>query len=337
MFFAFIYIVPFFKIANEIKIVLFVCFLLIGHVINNIVNSPKINWFMSLVDDKKRGRFTANKEIFSLIGGVIFSFIAGLVIDYYDAIGNQEGSFIFCGVSIFVLMVGHAMTLFFSKEKPAQEDEKLEIKQLFMELIKDKKLLTVILVPVLWSVAHYATTPFYGTYQIKEPGFSMTFVSILSVVYALFRSVFSKPLGKLADKYSFVKMLNICFIIELIAFGVNMFTVPENGKILFTMHYVLYAIGMAGINSGEINLIYDYVSPKKRIGALALKSTLAGFTGFFTTILVSLLVERIQNNGNSFLGLNVYAQQVVSLIGVLVVPGLLLYVNIVLKNQKTKK
>lgn len=167
MFFAFIYIVPFFKIANEIKIVLFVCFLLIGHVINNIVNSQKINWFMSLVDDKKRGRFTANKEIFSLIGGVIFSFITGLVIDYYDAIGNQEGSFIFCGVSIFVLMVGHAMTLFFSKEKPAQEDEKLEIKQLFMELIKDKKLLTVILVPVLWSVAHYATTPFYGTYQIK--------------------------------------------------------------------------------------------------------------------------------------------------------------------------
>ena len=72
---------PFIKISQTAKIVLVIAFLLLGHVINNVVNSPKINWFMSLVDDHKRGGFTANKEIVSLIGGMVFSFAASAVID----------------------------------------------------------------------------------------------------------------------------------------------------------------------------------------------------------------------------------------------------------------
>lgn len=115
-------------------------------------------------------------------------------------------------------------------------------------------------------------------------------------------------MGKFADKHSFASMLNICFIIMLVAYGINIFTVPENGKVFYTIYYMLYAIAMAGINSATINLIYDYVDKEKRVGALALKSTIAGFAGFFTTLAVSPLVSYIQKNGNEFLGLNVYAQ-----------------------------
>ena len=183
----------------------------------------------------------------------------------------------------------------------------------------------------------YSATPFYGSYQIKELGFTMTFVSILSAAYAVVRTVFSKPMGKFADKYSFAKMLNICFIIMLVGFGINMFTVPENGKILYTIYYMLNAVAMAGINSATINLIYDYVDKEKRIGALALKSTLAGFAGFFTTLLVSPLVSYIQENGNSFLGLNVYAQQVVSAIAVVLLSVLLVYLNLVVGKIEKKK
>ena len=144
-------------------------------------------------------------------------------------------------------------------------------------------------------------------------------------------------MGRFADKYSFAKMLNICFIIMLVGFGINMFTVPENGKIFYTVYYMLYAIAMAGINSAAINLIYDYVDKEKRVGALALKSTLAGFSGFFTTLLVSPLVTYIQNNGNTFLGLHVYAQQVVSAIAALLLIVLIVYLNLVVGKLQTGK
>ncbi len=337
LFFATIYLVPFIKLTQAQKAVIFIVFLLLGHIINNMVNSPKIDWFMSLVDDKKRGSFTASKEMVSLIGGMVFSFAMGTVIDRFEAVGDLNGAFIVCGISVLVLMLMHSATLIFSKEKVSEEQKKIPIKQLLSELIKDKNLFKVILISVLWNVVNYSATPFYGSYQIKELGFSMTFVSILSALYAIVRSIFSKPMGKFADKYSFAKMLNICFIIMFVGFAVNVFTVPKNGKVLYTIYEVLYAIAMAGINSATINLIYDYVDKEKRIGALALNSTFAGFAGFFTTLIVSPLVSYIQNNGNVFLGLNVYAQQVLSVIAVIGLVGLIVYLNTVVKKIKKKE
>ena len=192
----------------------------------------------------------------------------------------------------------------------------------------------MILVSVLWNVVNYVSTPFYGSYQINELGFSMTFVSVLSAAYAIVRTVFSKPMGKFADKYSFAKMLNICFIVMLVGFAVNVFTVPENGKALYTVYYMLNAIAMAGINSAAINLIYDYVEKEKRTGALALNSTVSGFAGFFATLAVSPLVTYIQKNGNTFFGLNVYAQQVVSVVAAILLSILLVYLNTVVRRIK---
>ena len=123
----------------------------------------------------------------------------------------------------------------------------------------------------------------------------------------------------------------------LVAFGLNIFTMPKNGKVFYTIYYMLYAIGMAGINSAVINLIYDYVDKEKRTGALALKSTLAGFAGFFTTLLVSPLVSYIQKNGNIFLGMHVYAQQVVSAIAFILMAITLIYLNTVVKKIKNNR
>lgn len=337
LFFAAMYFVPFFEFTKTAKVVLLIVFLLLGHVINNIVNSPKINWYMSLIDDKKRGRFTANKEIVSLISGMLFTFAVGAVIDHYKAAGDIRTAFIFSGVGILVLMALHTATLLSSKEKPVQKTQTLPTGKMLKDLFRDKTLFKIILVSVLWNVAHYAAIPFYGSYQRTELGFSMTFISVLSALYAVCRSLFSRPLGRFADKHSFSSMLNVCFVVVAVGFSVNAFTVPSNGKVLYTVYYMLYAIGMAGINSSEINLIYDYVAPEKRVVALALKSTLAGFAGFFTTLIVSPLVSYIQKNGNALFGLHVYAQQVCSALAVIGTLIALLYLNVVVKKIKDNR
>ena len=329
--FALVYLVPFIKFSKTGKTVLFIAFLLTGHIANNIVNSPKINWFMSLVDDNKRGRFTANKEIVSMISGMVFTFIIGQVMDSFEAVGNINGAFAVCGIGIFVLMVSHTLTIIFSREKEVALDNK-KTGEVLAGLIKDKTLWKVVLVSVLWNVSFYVATPFYGTYQIKELGFSMTFVSLLSAGYSIVRSLISRPMGRFADKTSFANMLNICFVVAMVGFGINIFTTPANGKVLYTLYYLCNAVAMAGINSGSINLIYDYVDKRNRMGAFAFKSAVAGIAGFLTTLVSSVLVARIQNNGNTFLGLNLYAQQVTSAIAVLLIGVLLLYLNLVVRK-----
>ena len=335
--FTLIYAVPFIEISKEVKIAIFVVLLLSGHIINNIVQSPKINWFMSLVDDSKRGRFTANKEIISLIGGMVFSFIMGNVMDSYEARGDIKGSFIICGITLFVLTVLHTATMFISKEKDSEKGRNDSRRALLSELIKDKSFIKIIMVSVFWNIAHCVTTPFLGTYQIKELGFSMVFVSALSAAYSVCRALFSRPLGKYADKHSFAKMLNICFAAAFVGFFINIFTVPSNGKLFYTAYYMLYAVSFAGINSGGINLIYERVSKEKRVCALALKNSVAGVAGFLTTLVSGALVSKIQENGNTFFGLNVYAQQVTSAISAVLIIGIIIYLNTVVRKISVVK
>ena len=332
--FAFIYFVPLFEISKVAKTVLFVAVLLVAHIVHNAINSPKTNWFMSLVEDGRRGRFTANKEIVSLVGGMAFSYALGTVIDHFDAAGDLRTAFILCGVGLVALMVFHSLTLVLSKEKPAEEGEKISTKQTLKELFRNKTLFKIILISVLWNVANYATLSFTGTYQAKELAFTAAFSSVVIMAGSLVRAVFSRPIGAFGDKFSFAKMLTLCFIIEAVAYAVNIFTVPGNGKALYTVHYVLYCIGLAGANSAPINLVYDYVERSQRTGALALLQTFAGFAGFLATLCLSPLVTHIQENGNRFLGMDVYAQQVMSAISLLIVLILIVYMYTVVRKLK---
>lgn len=331
--FALVYFVPFFNTSKQLKIALFIVFLLLGHILNNVVNSPKTKWFMDLVDDRKRGSFTATKEIVSLMGGMLFTFSVSAVIDALEARGNTYGAFLFCGIGIFVLMMLHTATLLLSKEKKTPPAPKTSAGSTVGALLGNKRLMKAILLITLWNVASHVTTPFLGTYQIKELGFSMVFISLLTVLYSVSRALIAKPLGRYADRTSFLNMFNVCFLFMAAAFAVNIFTTPENGRILFPLHYLLFALGSAGITSGEINLIYESVEREQRMGALALKSTLSGLAGFAASLLVSPLVDRIQANGNRFWGMHLYAQQVLSAITLSITVILLIYINTIMRKK----
>lgn len=330
--FMLVYAVPFFNSNHYVKTALFIVFLLGGYFISNIINAPKINWFMSLVPDEKRGIFTSVKEMVSLIGGVIFQLAAGSVIDAYEAQGNMRGAFSVFGITIFVLMVIHTLTLILSKEKDVYNKKSGSSLGGFKSIISDRHIMMVIFASVFWTICTHITTSFFGTYQIKELGFDMTFVALLSVAYTAVRVPSSLLLGKYADKFSFAKMLKICYSLAAAAFLFATFTAPSNGKIFFTIYYMLFAAAMGGINSAEINLIFDYASPEKRQNALALKQTVYGLCGFLATLAATPLFNYIQNSGNTFFGVKIYAQQVLSAISFVMTILLIIYVDkVVLK------
>ena len=336
--FACLYFVPLFDFSPIVKTILFILMLLIAQIVHNAINSPKINWFMSLVEDKKRGSFTANKEIISLISGMAFSYLIGFMIDYYEARGEIKIAFTLGGITLFALMVLHSLTLIFSKEKKEEEPrEKAPVSIELKNLFKNKTLFKVILIPVLWNVASCTTLPFMGTYQTKQLGFLTTYSSIIIMIGSLVRAISSRPMGKFADKFSFSNMLLICFSCEAIAFGVATFIMPSNGKILYVIYYLIYMIGMSGINSSLINLIYDYVDTSQRTSTLALMQTFSGIAGFLTTLVMSVIVDIIQKNGNQILGETIYPQQLLAFISFIIVICLIVYMLLVVKRIQRNK
>ena len=331
--FSAMYFVPLLPISRAGQTALLVTSLFLAQVMHNAINSPKINWYMSCVDESVRGRFTANKEIISLLGGMVFSFSLGSVMDAYSNSGKITTGFVLCGVMLLFLTGLHTLTLVFAKEKDTGKAEKFNVKEVF-SLFKNKTIIKVIGVFVLWNVASYVTTSYMGAYQVNDLGFETSFASLIIIIGSLARAIVSRPLGKFADKFSFCKMLYICFGVEAIAFLIAVTITPSNGRYMYIIYYVLYCIGCAGINSSIINLIYDYVETEKRTSALALVNTAAGFAGFFATLAVSPLVSYVQGKGNELFGISIYAQQLLAVISVIVVIAIVIYLLAVISKLK---
>lgn len=337
--FLLLYLIPLAGGGKQVKIAVFMAAIFVAYLIYNSVHPLKINWLMSLCEDKKRGVFTSQKEIVSLLSGMIFSFATGTMIDHYKAAGKIETAFILCGVTIFVLTVLHTLTMLFSVELPVEsgETEKKNPLREMLGTLQDKTVVKVTVLFVIWHLATSSATPFYGTYLIKELGFSLQFVSILSIIYSLVRASVSTFWGKFADKNSFAVMVRLCLLIAGAGFFVNVFTVPSNGAVFYTIYYALSAVSMAGINSALTNLVFDYVAPATRSNALAVSQAVSGVVGFLTTLVVSGLVTYIQESGNTLFGLPVYAQQVVSAIAFVFTMAAVLYVTLVIIPVKGKK
>ncbi|MBR3929393.1 MAG: MFS transporter [Clostridia bacterium] len=333
--FVVVYLTPVMNAHENLRTGVFLTAFLSAYILINLVRSQKNTWMLSLIDNGKRGSFTAKKEIVSLLSGMIYTYIIGSAIDRYEAAGNMRGAFILLAIVIFSINALHMVSLCLTKERKAENAEKANERASIKDVVKNKKVMSVMLISVLWYITTYCATPFYGAYQVNQLKFSMRFISILSIVYAIVRSIVSPFMGRLADKHGFVKMAFVCFFVAAAGFLACAFTTPENGKILFSAYNVLNAVSMAGINSAILNIVFSYAPAEIRSQAIALNHAICGVCGFLTTCAASSIVDHIQANENMLWGAHLYPQQVMSAVAVILTLLLLLYTYFgVLRREK---
>lgn len=331
--FLLLYVIPVVPLPSNVKTAIFTVSIVAAYFFYNVAHPKKISWLVSLVDDEIRGSFTANKEIISLASGIAFSLIMGRVIDSMEAKGNLGGAFILTAAVILVLTVLHTVTMAGCVEE-VNDAPSRKVMSSLLSMFKNKSVLSLALLFVLWNVASYSTVSFYGTFQIRELGFSQTLAMVLTTVGSISRMAVSKFWGRLADRRSFAVMIEFCLCFALACWVAVTFATPKTGLVCFILYNLLHGIALGGINSALTNMIFDYVTPDKRADSLAFCQALAGLSGFAATLAVSVLVSYIQTNGNTFLGIHVYAQQVTSMIAAFFTLICILYVHFVVKKNK---
>jgi Na+/melibiose symporter-like transporter len=291
---------------------------------------------MSLVDKNHRGSFTANKEIMSLVFGMVFSFAMGALVDRFKNAGEIRVAFILSAAVIFVLMTVHSLTMIFSVEKPSERPVALKFGQALNDLAKNKKVLHITMVFVLYYISTYISVPFYGAYQIGELGLNLKFISAIAICGSISRILISKFWGNYADKKSFARMLEKCFIVLAFSQLCIIFAVPSTGKVTFVLYYILHGIALGGINSALTNMIFEHIPGEKAADALAVTQAFAGLAGFLATLAVSPLVSCIQKSGNRIFGIPVYAQQLVTVLALLFTVFAIIYTRCVFIQKESK-
>ena len=332
--FLLLYLIPLWGGGQLFKKVAFVVAIFTAYIIYNFAHPKKINWLMSLVDDHQRGSFTANKEIISLISGMIFQFVMGAVFDSFKAKGEIKTAFIIAAAVMFSLMIAHTLSMFFAVEKEILTNEKKNLIKTIKEIAGNKDILKITLVFILYNAANYSSISFHGTYQINELGFSLKLISFIAITGSVSRILFSRFWGKYADKRSFSNMIEKCFIVLGIGYLCYVFATPKTGIYAVIGYTLLHGIAMGGINSALTNLVFDYVTPDKRSDSLAICQAASGVVGFVSTLLVSPLVSYIQNSSNTFLGIPIYAQQVLSILSCILTVVAIIYVRTVLIKKR---
>lgn len=321
--FLFLYLIPLLNVEKPLKITLFTVCVFLSYLVYNFAHPKKINWLMSLVEDKKRGVFTANKEIVSLVVGMAFSFGMGAVSDHFAAKGEIRTAFVISASVMFLVMVMHTLSMVFTVEPAVDAPKRTRVR----EVLKNRDLFKISAVFVLYHIATSVATPFYGTYQIGELGFGLTYVSALAIGGSVSRVLVSRAWGRYADRNSFAKLVEKCFLVFAAAQVCVVFATPKNGAVLFLFYQVFHGISMGGINSALINLVFDYVPLEMRADSLAVCQAGAGLCGFLATLCMSPLVSLIQKHGNRLFGIPVYAQQVAAAISVAVIVFAIFYVR----------
>ena len=331
--FLLLYVIPLTGVAKPIKTALFVVSIVLAYLIYNVLHPKKTNWLMGLVGDGERGVFTASKEIVSLASGVLFSLGMGELVDFFAERGQMRVAFLLCAVVIFVLMVSHAVSLLFIPEEDSEEKGH-SIKNGFSLLLRNKNLRAAVTVSVLYNIAGYAVRPFLGSYQIKELGFGLGFVAILSMISSVSRIAVSRRWGRYADRRGFADMVEKCLLVLGAAWVFVSLANPSIGIWVMPVYCVLSGVAMGGINSAMTNLVYDYVPREHCADALAVTQAVAGVAGFLTTLVVSPLVTYIQVAGNRLFGISIYAQQFLAIVGIVVLVIAAIFTRIVLIRKR---
>lgn len=329
--FMLLYILPIWQGGGQFKGLIFTVLIISAYVLLNAAYPKKISWLMSLIDDHHRGRFTANKEIVSLLTGMIFTFVMGSVIDYFKLTGQIRVALILTAIVIFSLLLLHTLVLVLIQEPDAAK--KQIIPEDFHRVLKNKSFRRVTVVFALYYIGLYISTPFYGTYQISELGLSLTFISVTTMIGGIARILISNYWGRYADRTSFSALVGKCLLFLALSKVAVIFAVPQNGGVMFVLYQILFGIGMGGISGSMINLVFEVTPVEDRGSAIAINQAIAGVSGFLSTMLVSPLVAHIQQNNNRLFGVPIYAQQVVSVIGLLFMMAAMLYVHVGIRHH----
>ena len=333
-----IFLVPTLPFENPVlkQTIVIVCILL-SYFGNYFVTTLLYRWANSFVDPGKRGSFSAGKQMVSLITGMVVSLVGGIVFDKFVDEGTPNRAFIFAAICIFIFSVVDTVCLFLiNKDTKDVKKEVVPMRTVLSNTLGNKNFRSIVVLQILYQVAHYISIGFFGTYNLYTLGYTNTEIQIVVAVGHMVWFGLSKPMGRFSDKYSFAKGFEFATVFLIAAFLAYSFATPTTA-FFYVVYYMLNSCASAGSGVNLNNIAYSYVDSRFFAEATAIKNAIGGICGFCASLLGARILAVVQANGNTVFGLPIYGQQLLAFISAIIYVITLLYTHFVVGKQKVIK
>ena len=292
---------------------------------------------MSLPTPERKGAFQSAVQMFSRATGLVFSFAASWLLDYYTESGQTEAMFLTFSVSILGLSLFCFITLALSSEKKRESAPRTSILSDINAVLRQPGFVTYVVMYIVYAIAFNMTGSFLGTYMVKELGLSMVRISVLTSVNSVVAVIALGVFGRFAKKKGLAKSIMAGYPIYALSHLFVTLATPSNGFTMILLYYVFNPIGNAGVLVGMEPILFDTVAEEYRASAISLKNVIAGLIAFPATLAATPLMNYIQSSDNSFLGIKMYAQQLFGAIScVLMLVSMALFASFIKKSNDTK-
>jgi MFS family permease len=355
--FAVLYFIPLLAIGGTSKATIIVLLYFVGQVFVQIGLPASQDWIASLVPGKLRGKYFSIKDSVAVFVVSSTMLLSGVILDYFKP-RNLLTGFIIIGILIFLLTLLNVIALSKMKEpklsytnengkemhgrlaKKAKEDLKTdkaselgilsELKVAFL----DRKFRKAFTIQCLYTFAFFICLPFNASYQINDLSLPYTFIMLISFIANLYRIYITPKFGRLADKHGMAKILRYTlFALGLSSLAVT-FTVPANAYPLFIISTVFGSTAWAFVGIGLFGVQLDFFKSEKRMVWLTITSSLSGIFGFLFSILGGMILDYLQKADFHLFGIKIYAQQVLNLIGFLIILIAVYYIKYHIETEK---
>ena len=334
LFFLGIYLIPFLPFTVGTKTIIVITCILLAYICKYLIYSLCFKWANSYVSPEKRGEFSSIKEMISLFTGIIFTLAAGYVVDYFENIRNLEGGFLFIAAAMLILNICNFISLLLIKNDTPQVQtaKKADLKTILQNTLGNRSFIYVIIMTSLWDMGRLMTVGFLGTFKTSDLLLSVGAVQVINMVANLCRLAIARPFGRYSDKTSYAKGFRLGMTLAAVGFAINIFTTKQTWWCII-IYTILYNVSYAGINQNSYNITYSYVKSDYIVQAMAIKGSICGILGFCSALVGSRILQTIQNAGNTFLGIPVYGQQILSAISLLIILVAILFSVFVVEKQ----
>ena len=334
--FGLLFLVPFLQVQQTLRFVITVFLTFVGYFFKYGEISLYFKWANSFVAPENRARFSAMKEMISLIAGILFSLAIGFIMDAFEEAGNLHGAFLFIAISVFVLAVASFVSLYLiapSQESGTEEKKSVPFSEVAKNTLGNKSFVYVTVATSVWRMAQYIVIGFYGTYKTENLLLTAGAVQVINMVANLGRFGASRPFGAYSDKHTYAQGFRLGMWLAAAGFLAAAFA-TKNLWWLIIVSTILINTAYAGTEQNCNNMMYSYVKSDYIVQAMAIKNGISGLLSFLMSVLGARILSAVQASGNTLFGIPMAGQQFLSVVAFVMIVGNIFFTKLVVEKQK---
>ena len=205
-----------------------------------------VNWRMSLLEKKDRGKFSAIKNAYKNTIIVLFSFLMGILLDYFKSNSNELIGFIILFSIVFIIAFIDII-IRINTYKPDIKQEKINLKKSITMPIKDKSFRKILLFCGVYRFSIGIGLMYLNVYMLRYLNISYLYYFILNTVLYLSETIFGLYWSKKIVKRNWSRILIPMIVLYILSFGL----------LLTKSSILIYVLPIIHIMIGCANSAYD--------------------------------------------------------------------------------